>query len=237
MVSHEFRTPLGVILSSSNILDRYLDRLPADKRKAQLRAIRKSIHRMNDLIEDVLLLGKLDAGNLACHPTSLDIAAMCRRVTAEIESASTRENAIRLVMDETKGEATGDESLLHHILINLLGNALKYSPPDSQVDFEVHRRGINAEFIVRDYGCGIPVTDQPRLFTAFYRGGNVGQTQGSGLGLVIVKRCVDLHGGTIRCESEEGRGTTFTVILPLFDGTRMFRRRNGVETTFNHFKA
>jgi len=226
MVSHEFRTPLGVILSSSNILDRYLDRLPPDKRAAQLRAIRKSVHRMNDLIDDVLMLGKLDAGVLCCQPVPLDLAAFCRRATGEIESATARDGAIRFIESENNGEtASADEGLLHHILTNILGNAVKYSSPGEPVEFILARRGPDAEFVVRDRGCGIPAGDQARLFTAFYRGSNVGQKPGSGLGLVIAKRCVDLHGGVIRCESEEGKGTTFTVTLPLFDATRVFHRR------------
>jgi signal transduction histidine kinase len=238
MVSHEFRTPLEVILSSSNILDRYLERLPADKRKIQLRAIRKSVHRMNDLIEDVLMLGKLDAGRLACHVASVDLEAVCRRAIVEIESATGREGIVRLDPGRKDPEAQADEGLLHHILTNLLGNAVKYSPPDRPVEFTVSRRGGEAEFVIRDRGCGIPDADQTRLFTAFYRGSNVAQTPGSGLGLVIAKRCVDLHGGNIRCESQEGQGTTFTVTLPLFEGTRFFRRQaeaaNGVPTLPAH---
>ncbi len=231
MVSHEFRTPLEVILSSSNILDRYLDRLPPDKRAAQLRAIRKSVHRMNDLIDDVLLLGKFDAGALACSPVPLDLAAFCQRVAGEVAAAASRDGAIRFSAHGINGSnvANADEGLLHHILGNLLGNAVKYSPPGREVEFAVSRSGQDAQFVVRDRGCGIPQADQPRLFTAFYRGSNVGQTPGSGLGLVITKRCVDLHAGNIRCESVEGEGTTFTVTLPLFDGTRVFRRR--VEAT------
>jgi PAS domain S-box-containing protein len=225
MVSHEFRTPLEVILSSSNILNRYLDRLPPEKRKAQLRAIRKSVHRMNDLIEDVLFLGKLEAGRLASHRIPIDLVSFCHRAAAEIESAAAREGAIRLVADEVNGDAVADEGLLHHIITNLLGNALKYSPPGRDVEFTVRRCGPDAEFLIRDRGCGIPAADQARLFTAFYRGSNVGQTPGTGLGLAIVKRCVDLHGGEIRWESDEGHGTTFIVTLPLFDGTRLLRRR------------
>lgn len=231
MVSHEFRTPLEVILSSSNILDRYLDRLPPDKRAAQLRAIRKSVHRMNDLIDDVLLLGKFDAGVLCCQPSPVDLKAFCRRAAGEIESATGRDGVIQFTAHEVMGEAAADEGLLQHILTNLLGNAVKYSPPDQPVEFTVTRREWDAEFVIRDHGCGIPATDQTRLFTAFYRGSNVGQKPGSGLGLVIAKRCVDMHGGTIRCESEEGRGTKFTVVLPLFDGTRIFRRRQNGETS------
>jgi signal transduction histidine kinase len=230
MVSHEFRTPLEVILSSSNILDRYLDRLPPDKRSAQLRAIRKSVHHMNDLIEDVLLLGKLEAARLACQPTQFDLNAFCRRVANEMESACARDGAIRVSADGLNGDASADEGLLHHILANVLGNALKYSPPDRPVDLIVNRRGSDAVFVIRDRGCGIPEADRTRLFTSFSRGSNVGQTPGTGLGLAIVKRCVDLHEGTIRCESEEGQGTTFIVTLPLFDGTRHFRRQVNDET-------
>ncbi len=225
MVSHEFRTPLEVILSSSNILDRYLDRLPVEKRKTQLRAIRKSVQRMNDLVEDVLLLGKFDAGRMACAPVQTDLKGLCRRIVAEVETAAERDGAVQLRLKDLEGEASADEGLCTHIFINLLGNALKYSPPGARVEFTVARRGPDAEFTVRDFGCGIPAADQARLFTAFVRGSNVGQTPGSGLGLVIVKRCVDLHDGSILCQSEEARGTTFTVTLPLFDGTRRFRRR------------
>jgi signal transduction histidine kinase len=214
-----------VILSSSNILDRYLERLSPDKLKAQLRSIRKSVGRMNDLIEDVLLLGKFDAAGLNCHPVPLDLVAFCRRAICEIESAAAREGAIQLQAEAMGGDATADESLLHHILTNLLSNALKYSPPERPVVLSLSRHGPDAEFVVRDEGCGIPAADQARLFTAFYRGSNVGQTPGSGLGLVIVKRCLDLHGGAIRCESAPGQGTTFTFTLPLFDGTRHFRRK------------
>lgn len=224
MVSHEFRTPLGVILSSSNILDRYLDRLPADKRKTQLRAIRKSVHRMNDLVEDILLLGKFDAGRMTCNPSPVNLDLVCHKVVAEVESACGREQAITLDMDPSVVDALGDETLLLHILVNLLGNALKYSTQENQVHFGVRRLGSHAEFTIRDFGCGIPSADQGRLFTAFYRGGNVSHTQGSGLGLVIVKRCVDLHAGTILCQSVEGEGTTFTVTLPLFGETDFFKR-------------
>jgi signal transduction histidine kinase len=223
MVSHEFRTPLEVILSSSNILDRYLDRLPMDKRKSQLRAIRKSVHRMNDLVEDVLVLGKFDAGRMTCAPVPLNLAALCRRIATEIETAAAREGVIHLQADDLNGEACADEGLLTHILTNLLSNALKFSAAGTRVEFLVSRHAGDARFLIRDRGCGIPATDRARLFTAFYRGGNVGQTPGSGLGLVIVKRCVDLHEGSIQCESEEGKGTTFTVTLPLFDRGRQAR--------------
>ncbi len=217
MVSHEFRTPLEVILSSSNILDRYLDRLPSEKRAAQLRAIRTSVHRMSGLINDVLLLAKFDAGRLSCAPAPINLETVCLRAIGEVETAASREGAIQFQSAGAHADACADESLLQHILVNLLGNALKFSPPDQAVAFTLTRRGRDAVFAIHDRGCGIPDEDRSRLFTAFYRGSNTGHTHGTGLGLVIAKRCVDLHGGTIGCVSAGGTGTTFTVTLPVFE--------------------
>ncbi len=225
MVSHEFRTPLEVILSSSNILDRYLDRLAPEKRAAQLRAIRTSVHRMSGLIDDVLLLAKFDAGRLSCNPASINLEIFCARTIAEVETAASREGAIQFHRAGAHADACADESLLQHILVNLLGNALKFSPPGQAVEFTLTRRGRDAEFAIRDCGCGIPEADQARLFTAFYRGSNTGHTHGTGLGLLIAKRCVDLHGGAIGCVSAAGTGTIFTVMLPIFEETPCFPLR------------
>jgi len=106
--------------------------------------------------------------------------------------------------------------LLRHIFTNLLSNAVKYSSPGERVDFVVERDGDEAVCRIVDRGCGIPEADQKRLFQAFHRGSNVRQVPGTGLGLLIVQRCVDLHAGGIQFESTEGRGTTFTVRVPLF---------------------
>jgi signal transduction histidine kinase len=106
--------------------------------------------------------------------------------------------------------------LLRHIFTNLLSNAVKYSEPGKAVEFSVDQEGREAVWVVRDRGIGIPAADQPRLFQAFYRGQNVDQRPGSGLGLVIVKRCVELHGGSIHIDSKTGEGTRVTVRLPVF---------------------
>jgi len=224
MVSHEFRTPLEIILSCSHILDRYLDRLPPEQRHEQLRAIRKSVHRMSDLMEDVLTLGKFEAARMTCTPAPLDLATLCRRWVDEIASATGEVCPIELNTAGLNGDVNADEGLLGHIVLNLLSNAVKYSSPGRPVEFTVARHGDDARFVVRDSGRGIPAVDMPRLFTAFQRARNVGQIAGSGLGLVIVKRCAELHGGDVHCESEEGRGATFTVTLPLYDGSRVVRR-------------
>jgi signal transduction histidine kinase len=107
--------------------------------------------------------------------------------------------------------------LLRHILTNLLSNAVKYSANGQPVHFTVERQGREAVFVIADRGIGIPEADAKQLYHAFHRGRNVGERPGTGLGLVIVKRCVELHRGTIQFESREGEGTTFTVRLPLFE--------------------
>ena len=215
MVSHEFRTPLGIIQSSAQILDRYLDRLPAEQRREQVVSITKNVRRMASLIDEVLVLGKVDAGQLRCSPASLALATFCHKLADEMHSATSGRCPIRLEISELPA-AQADEALLRHILGNLISNAVKYSPSGRAVGVRVAREASHALFTVRDEGVGIPLADRDHLFTAFHRGGNVGQISGTGLGLTIVKRCVELHGGEIWFESEEGRGTTFMVRLPLF---------------------
>lgn len=216
LVSHEFRTPLEVILSSSDNLRRYHERLAPEKREHLLLTINKSVRRMAGMMEEVLVLGRLETDRMTFAPASFDLRGFCQKICDEIESATNRKQPIRLQVDGTPSEAHGDESLLRHVFTNLLSNAVKYSPPDSPIQFEVQREGDTALCKVRDHGCGIPEADQKRLFQAFHRGSNVGQVPGTGLGLLIVQRCVELHGGEIQFESVEGQGTTFIVRLPLF---------------------
>lgn len=220
LVSHEFRTPLEIIMSSADNLIRYHDRLPAEKRGELLTTINKSVRRMSGMMEEVLVLGRLETEGMTFKPRPFDFSAFCRRVRDEIESATNGRCPIHLELDAPAEHANGDESVVRHIFTNLLSNAVKYSAENARVDFVARRAGDMAEFRVIDRGCGIPGADQKRLFQAFHRGSNVRQIPGTGLGLLIVRRCVDLHRGSIACESEEGRGTTFTVRLPLFAGAR-----------------
>jgi PAS domain S-box-containing protein len=216
LVSHEFRTPLEIIMSSADNLDRYHDRLAPDKRHQLLRTINRSVSRMSGMMEEVLVLGRLETDRMTFRPVLFDLRALSQRVCDEIESATGKRCAIEFRMDATPDQAFGDESVLRHIFTNLLSNGVKYSPPGETVQLTIQREGDDAICSVADNGCGIPDSDQKRLFQAFHRGSNVRQIPGTGLGLLIVRRCVDLHGGEIQFESNEGRGTTFSVRLPLF---------------------
>jgi signal transduction histidine kinase len=216
MVSHEFRTPLGIIMSSAEILHDYLDRLPADRRNEHLRDIAQSAKHMSGMMENVLLLGRVEAGRLRCNPAALDLAAFCQRLVDEVSSATGQRCPINLTVPTGLPNARGDEALLRHIFTNLLHNAVKYSTAGAAVEFRVEAREPLAVFTVRDRGIGIPEPDQRQLFQAFHRGRNVGDTPGTGLGMIIIKHCVQLHGGKIAFRSTEGEGTSFIVALPLF---------------------
>ena len=216
MVSHEFRTPLGIIGSSAEILVRYFGRLTEQQRTEHLEAIIKSVRRMASMMEDVLLLSRVDAGSVQFRPVSLELAGFCRRLIDEVSSATHRTSPIRLtIASDLPAEIRADESLLRHILTNLLSNAVKYSPVGNPVDLSVTAEGGQLRLEVSDTGIGIPPADLGRLFNAFYRGNNVGQVSGTGLGLVVVKRCCDLCDGSVSVRSEEGKGTVFEVRLPL----------------------
>ena len=216
MVSHEFRTPLGIIQSSAEILNDYLDQLEPPERIQHLDSIVGNTQRMARLMEEVLLLGRLEAGKMSYQPAPLRLWPLCHRIADEVQSATQRQCPITLRGADSGLEARADEALLRHILTNLLSNAVKYSSPGSEVDFEVRPEAEQVVFTITDRGIGVPKADQRHLFEAFHRGANVGARPGTGLGLVIVKRCVDLHRGTIHLRSRPGGGTTVIVRLPVF---------------------
>lgn len=218
MISHEFRTPLGVIMSSTQILSKYFDRLPPLLRNEHLNDVLVATQRMGDMMEEVLLLARVDAGSLFCKPEPLELASFCRLLVTDVDSSTSRKCPIIVSGCISNEVALADSTLLRHIFTNLVNNAVKYSPNGSPVNLNLQRHGDDAVFVVSDHGMGIPTQDMAALFTAFHRGSNANETSGTGLGLVIVKRCVTLHGGSIEVSSELGKGTTFTVRLPLFGG-------------------
>jgi signal transduction histidine kinase len=215
MVSHEFRTPLGIIQSSAEILEDYLEQLEPAEREDHLQSIRKNTRRMAATMEEVLLIGSFDSGKIEFKRAALDLRAFARSIAEEVLSATNRRCPIEVSLSEVPVEIQADERLLRHIFTNLLTNAVKYSHAGRVVRFEVGRTETEIACAVRDEGIGIPEADREWLFTPFHRGHNVHDRPGTGLGLVIVRRCVDLHGGKINVESKCGEGTAVTVRLPI----------------------
>jgi signal transduction histidine kinase len=218
-VSHEFRTPLGITMSAIELIRHYEDRLPPAEKQQLYQDIHTSTRNMAALMEQVLVLGRVDAGKLAYRPAPLDLDTLARKLTDESLSATHRKCPVAWTAENDLSGARADEALLRHIFSNLLSNAVKYSPEESPVAFTGRREGKTAVFTVQDRGIGIPEKDLPHLFEAFHRGGNVGDIPGTGLGLVIIKRCVDLHAGTVSVSTKAGEGSTFTVRLPMWNGS------------------
>ncbi len=218
MVSHEFRTPLGIIMSAIELMRHYDERLPLEKRQELQQDVFTATRHMAGLMEQVLLLGRVEAGKLGCKSTPCDLHILASKLTDECLSATNRKCPVVWRAENNLDGAQADESLLRHIFGNLINNAVKYSPEGSEVLYTARRDGDYAVFQVIDHGIGIPEADRARLFEAFHRCSNVGEIPGTGLGLVIVKRCIDLHEGTLEIDSTIGKGTTFTVRLPLFGG-------------------
>lgn len=229
MTSHEFRTPLATILSSAELLEHYAERLPAQERSELLAAIKHAVQRMKRMLDDVLLIGKAEAGRMSFDPEAIELRALCRstidetvRATAALVAAaggdarSAADTASRVVLDMPEGElhARVDGRLLRFILGNLLSNGLKYSPAGGPVTLALRAEAGELVFSVSDQGIGIPPEDLPRLFEPFHRARNVGTLPGTGLGLAIVRKAVDLHGGRIEVHSTPGAGTRFVVSLP-----------------------
>ncbi|MBD2043411.1 PAS domain S-box protein [Microcoleus sp. FACHB-672] len=244
LTSHEFRTPLCTILSSADLLEFYLEQQTSQKYLQHIQRIQVAAVHMTQMLNDILLIGKSDAGKLECYPAALNLEAFCRQMVEEVQSSNAAASQYTITF-RGYGSCTDawmDEKLLRHIFINLLSNAIKYSEPSQPILFEVscpheelilknetweapaqqllnsYGLPLNAPvviFRIQDGGIGIPVEDQPRVFESFYRGSNLHTQPGTGLGLAIVKKSVEAHSGQVLLESEVGAGTTFTVILPV----------------------
>jgi PAS domain S-box-containing protein len=220
MASHEFRTPLAIISSSTGILQNFSDRLSAEKKDKHLETIQKTIKHIIQLLDDVLMINRAEAEKIEFKPEALDIIAFSRILKDQIEGTSSKHtiafslNASEPILDDTL-VVQFDPKILRQILTNLLSNAIKYSPENSLINFSLTIENDQLIFKIQDSGIGIPETDKVNLFASFYRASNVGSISGTGLGLAIVKKCVDQHKGEIILDSEVGKGTTFTVIIPL----------------------
>jgi len=216
ILSHELRIPLSVIKISASMLGDYGHRLSEQSKQECLNRIQIASDSINQLLEDVLTLGRTGSSQTQFTPSYLDIVNFCQEML----------NSLRWNLGEQSHELTFfcpqdcifayvDAKLLWHLLNNLLTNAIKYSPQGGEVNFTLECQDNELVFMVQDAGIGIPEADQPRLFEPFRRGSNVGELPGTGLGLAIAQRAAELHGGVITLQSQIGQGTTFVVRIPL----------------------
>ena len=211
-ISHEFRTPLNMILMSAGMIERYLTSKQEGQKQRIAERIKESVKILLRLLEKLEFIYK-DNSQLPSL-VAVELESFCREMIAE-QTRFAPQHKIRFYYACQHQSVRLDVELLRQILSNLLANALKYSPNQKPVLLTVRNEADQVIFQIQDWGIGIPHADQSRLFELFYRGGNINEISGTGLGLAIVKKATDLLGGEISFISKLGVGSTFTVTLPL----------------------
>lgn len=214
LVSHEFRTPLAAISSNIQLLSRYQQKWPAEKRVEVIRRIQEVIKKMINLLEEVTLISKDQSGSLSVNPEEFKVNEFVNQVTDDLQQSS--ELPVNLEIKTNQGEEYiySDRELLRQILYHLLSNAGKFNPQEKPVRVSIALKNNHVEMTVTDNGIGIPGKDVEHLFQPFHRGSNSAEFPGAGLGMTIVNRCVDLLRGSIRVDSRENEGTTVEVKIP-----------------------
>jgi signal transduction histidine kinase/DNA-binding NarL/FixJ family response regulator len=213
-VSHEYRTPLTSILAAASTLVKYSQQLDESKQQRFLGIIEQKTRYMSKLVDNMLLVNQFELEKPKFKPLLLDLLQFFSDlIEQERETTGDRHELIFQITGHTQG-FWGDRGLLQQIFINLMSNAIKYSPDGGTVEFHLIGKESEVIFYIKDQGIGIPMVDQENLFQSFSRGSNVDTIPGTGLGLAIAKACVELHGGNITLFSEVGQGTKVTVSLP-----------------------
>jgi PAS domain S-box-containing protein len=214
MTSHQFRTPLNTILLSTQMLQKYGARLDETKRTEQLSRIQEAALRLNAMLEDILLIGRAESGRYVVAPKLFDLVSYCRETINEIAANDQDAHPFHFSPEAEPMPVFLDTEVLHRLLDNLFSNAVKYSPAGAPVTVRVRKDSELVVLEVTDQGIGIPERDMKFLFQPFQRGSNAVDFPGSGIGLTIIQKSVELLGGSISVKSVEGQGSTFLVRFP-----------------------
>jgi PAS domain S-box-containing protein len=214
MASHEFRTPLSTVLSSASLIDKYTAPDDHEKRSRHIEKIKNSVKHLNNLLEDFLSLGKLEEGKIGIHLHEFNLEELIRDTIEEMNP--TLKSGQKIIFTCKIPElTTSDKNLIRNILFNLISNAIKFSESHKTIQVTGISKNNITYITIQDEGMGISEEDKEHLFSSFFRGRNVVNIQGTGLGLHIVKRYVDLLGGSITLESALGKGTKISFSIPV----------------------
>jgi PAS domain S-box-containing protein len=214
IASHEFRTPLSTVLSSAALIQQYKDKKDYDKQDKHILRIKSSVNHLTQILNDFLSLGKLEEGKIDVNIETVEIEHFLNEIVEEVNSFLKEGQKVKLHYPHAPGEIATDSRILRNIMFNLISNASKYSDINKPIYITCQSKNGKTTFTIRDEGIGIPIEDQKHLFDRFYRASNAGNVQGTGLGLNIVKRYVELIGGEIAFTSEYEKGSTFNISLP-----------------------
>lgn len=213
-IAHEFRTPLAIIQSSSDLLVKYGDRITQTRKEQSVQNITREMSYITKMLDDLSLMARSQRQSLMLKRQPVAVEAFAQAVVDDMMQMLKPQQRLTLTTDPIDVAAMLDPHLMQIALGNLISNAIKYSPDDGLISVHVCRVGAELVIDVADRGMGIPEANLPQLFEPFFRADNVGETSGSGLGLSIVREVAQLHGGTVACESVLGGGSTFTLRLP-----------------------
>jgi len=216
MASHEFKTPLSTILSSATLISKYPATEEVDKREKHIDRIKSSVNNLNGILNDFLSISKLEEGKIPNKPELFNLVKSSELVAEELRTLLKKgQNISYNPSGKTEADVVLDKQIFKNIIINLLSNAVKYSSEGKDIVFTTFLSDDKLEIKVQDCGIGIPEDEQPYLFNRFFRANNASNIQGTGLGLHIVKKYVELLNGTITFVSELNVGTTFTITIQL----------------------
>lgn len=213
MASHEFRTPLATILSSLSLVTKYGEQNDKEKQERHVSKIKSSINNLTDILNDFLSVSRFEEGRVDYMPEPFNLRIFILEVLSDLGTLC--KPGQQLVAEHTgSDEVVMDKKLLRNILFNFVSNAIKFSPEGKNITVKTVVSETQAKISITDQGIGIPKADQEHLFERFFRGNNATHIQGTGLGLHIVAKYTELMKGRISYESEEQKGTTFTVTIP-----------------------
>ncbi len=217
IASHEFRAPLSSIQHAATYIKKHNQQIGQEELKDKLKNIEKQIKHMTHLLDDILTIGKNEAGKIQLVLSQVELKPFLEKIIEEVGHNTRQSHRVLLELQTDPGSIQIDEKLFRSVLVNLLTNAIKFSPGRDYVKLTVEGEGRHLIYRIQDQGIGIPPEERDKIFEPFLRGKGVTAIQGTGLGLSIVKKSVELLDGTLQLESEVGQGTTFIVTLPILE--------------------
>ncbi len=215
LVSHEFKTPLSGILTSTILLEKYKLSEQQEKRDKHIKTITSKVHYLNNILNDFLSIERLGSGKVNYKFTNFNLSKIVNEVVYNANMLLKSGQRINIPQNIDEFSLQQDEKILELILSNLIHNAIKYSPENTYIDLEITKNYKNIVFIITDQGIGIPQKDQKNIFERYFRAENAFNSQGTGIGLNIVKGHLENLGGSIKFKSKENIGSIFTIALPI----------------------
>ena len=203
-----------MILTSAELLEHYCDS-ENEKQQKHIKRIQQMVQHLSSLVNDVVLINEFEQDQVILKPITLNLIEFGKILISEIKLVRKVQQKINFSYQGHEFFGKWDERILRQMLSHLLSNAIKFSPADSEIDFKLIQQQDTIQFQVQDRGIGILAENQDKIFDPFYRGDNIGTIQGEGVGLAIVKKCVNLYGGQILLKTELNKGTIFIITLPI----------------------